>query len=288
MDINLFHNQQELVINYHITKNCNYSCNYCFANWNCDIGDQELHKHMSSLDALAKEVRTTFPDMDIRINIAGGEPLLIKNIHEVIDVFYSYGFRVGIITNASRLNNHILKQIACKLDVLGISLDSDLYAINQSIGRCENMRPLDLRHLVCMCNNLRELNPDCKIKINTVVTTENCSTSLKQTITAISPDKWKIMQVVPFESKRSGISLKRFEGFLERHSQHKAIIQSETAEQMINSYLMLDPFGRLFYNHKNTYRYSDPILKSGFMNAASSIEFDLNKYAKRYGHAKVS
>jgi len=288
MEITKLNNMNELVINYHITAKCNFSCNYCFAKWENNIPCRELHEDMDSLDSLARKIKPSLSDINIRINIAGGEPLLIKNVADVIKLFHAHGFQVGLITNGSRLNDQILKDIAPLLDILGISIDSNIEDINMSIGRCESTKTANINSLIHNCQQLKEINPHCRLKINTVVTRENITSNLNYLIATIKPYKWKIMQVVPFENKCYGISSFQFQQFIARHQTHEHIIQTETAEQITNSYLMLDPLGRFFYNSNNTYRYSEPILEAGFMNALNTVKFDQCKYISRYGHAKVS
>jgi len=278
---------EEIVINYHITSKCNYTCKYCFAEWKQPNRIKELYKDKAQLHKIAQDIKTSLYDKNIRINFAGGEPLLINSLPKIIKIFKSYGFKIGIITNGSRLQN-IITEIIDDVDVLGISIDSNLENTNLTIGRSENGRPQDTERIINLCYKAKDLNPNCAIKINTVVSKDNLLTDLNTTISEINPDKWKIMQVVPFENKYQKVSINHFQHFIARHKQHSSIIQAETSEQIKNSYLMLDPYGRFFYNNSNTYKYSLPVIETGFINSLCMIDFDLEKYTHRYNNAKIS
>ena len=79
---------KELVINWHITEACNYSCTHCYAHW-CKPQQRELIHQKDQVLSLLKMLHRYFspengsndlaPYMQwssLRINIAGGEPLL--------------------------------------------------------------------------------------------------------------------------------------------------------------------------------------------------------------------
>ena len=79
---------KELVINWHITEACNYSCRYCYAHW-CKNKQRELIHNTADTKALLLALSQYFSPKSvvapaqlqhkyssIRLNIAGGEPLL--------------------------------------------------------------------------------------------------------------------------------------------------------------------------------------------------------------------
>ncbi len=84
----------ELVINWHVTEACNYHCRYCYAHWE-KRGREIIHNHSAStrmLQELWQHFSPTNLDnplrrhMDwkgVRLNLAGGEPLLYPDFKDV-------------------------------------------------------------------------------------------------------------------------------------------------------------------------------------------------------------
>lgn len=78
---------KELVINWHITEACNYRCRYGYAKW-AGAGKELIH-NITASEALLSEIARLFSPHNLknllrkyinrsglRLNIAGGEPLL--------------------------------------------------------------------------------------------------------------------------------------------------------------------------------------------------------------------
>ena len=90
------------VINLHLTEICNYRCSYCFAKFNVqnelgiDAWKQVVDQIKNYFDLNAIK--------DGRINLAGGEPLLLNYLDKLIDYIHSSNIKVSIITNASLLS----------------------------------------------------------------------------------------------------------------------------------------------------------------------------------------
>ncbi|PHZ59919.1 hypothetical protein CRG86_000620 [Photobacterium leiognathi] len=80
---------QELVINFHMTELCNFRCEYCYATWETNNSQQELHHSNSNIEKLITKVSKYFLNdnpikeklnyQDVRINFAGGEPIMLGN-----------------------------------------------------------------------------------------------------------------------------------------------------------------------------------------------------------------
>jgi radical S-adenosyl methionine domain-containing protein 2 len=59
-------------------------------------------------------------------------------------------------------------------------------------------------------------------------------------------------------------------------------IFSETNEEMIESYIMVDPYGRFYQNSGAIYQYSKSILELESNEIINHVNFDLKKYKNRY------
>lgn len=86
--------QQYLAVDFYLTKSCNKSCHYCTA-WT---------KEMRNLTVDLEFLRNTlelFKPYKTRINLLGGEPGLVKNLREVIDMIQEYdNFIVEVLSNS--------------------------------------------------------------------------------------------------------------------------------------------------------------------------------------------
>ena len=286
---------QELVINWHITEACNYRCRYCFARW--EKPSRELIHDTSGTEALLKALFHYFsPDNarnplrremaweSLRLNLAGGEPLLYGGAAtQVIKLARSIGFKTSLISNGSRLSTTLMAKLAPHLDMLGLSLDSTDAETNQAIGRAEQC-VLDVHELRAVITWGRQLNPDLRLKINTVVNALNWNEDMAELIRDLAPDKWKVLRMLPTLTHDLAVSDAEFQAFIQRHQCLNQIMRAEYNVGMAESYLMLDPHGRFFQNRlgHQGYEYSEPIPVVGVATAFSQIRMSAEKFLARY------
>lgn len=297
------HLLNELVINWHITEACNYSCRYCYAHW-CKNKQRELLHNPNQADALLQALSQYFTTnindnslqnklnySSVRLNIAGGEPLLYpQQVMGIVDTALSFGMHTSIITNGSLLNHELMSFLAPRLSVLGISVDSLSSGINKSIGRVDNKNVLlNTDTLVALTQLSRKLNPELRIKMNTVVNSKNWDDDLTTLLNEVKPERWKVLRMLPVVNGDLAINSDQFRSFANRHTEHQEIMSIEDNDEMEESYLMIDPLGRFFQNTPNSsgrgYVYSDPILAVGVEPALKSINFSIDKYLRRYEEA---
>lgn len=139
----------ELVVNWHITEVCNYRCSYCYAKWD-DNGKELLHD-WDRTQRVLDEVFSFFAPSNlsnplwnqiswkkVRLNLAGGEPLLYRDkVLRILSYSKSKGIDTSIITNGSRLDFELVEQLAPLVSMLGLSIDSTYCDRNVEIGRTE-------------------------------------------------------------------------------------------------------------------------------------------------------
>lgn len=279
-----------IVINWHITEACNFSCQYCYAHWNNKHSREIIH-NLPQAKRLIQSIHQYFgmnEQRSVRVNIAGGEPLLYRDkVVNLLDEIRDLGMDASIITNGSYLDEGLIKQIASRVSVFGISLDSVNTKTNHLIGRedkhGEQLKPLDL---ALAFSHAKEINPNIQIKVNTVINSENYTEDFSNIIEVISPDKWKAFKVLPILNNKLQISDEQFGLFINKHSKFKSILQAEDNDLMIESYIMIDPLGRFYQNHgeilHKDYLYSPSILDVGIESAYKHIQFSESKFNSRY------
>ncbi len=295
-----------LVINWHLTEACNYRCHYCYATWNDTDGSRDLIHYPEQSSALLSELyRFVQPGNrdnpmngksiigPVRLNLAGGEPLLnTGKLLSIINQARRFGFEVSLISNGSYLSDELLEQLAPHLSLLGISIDSANPATNRTIGRLDRRgRLLNLDDLAAKLRRARSNNPNLRLKLNTVVNSINHAEDLTPLIRSFTPDKWKVLRMLPVVSQELTVSDKQYAAFLSRHSSVTRILCAEDNQDMCESYLMVDPHGRFFQNSTivggQGYHYSKPILEVGADKAFAEMAFDLDSFRRRYIPTKI-
>lgn len=288
----------ELVINWHLTEACNYACRYCYSKWHADGSGKELIHDTEGSTALLAEIYRHFAPTprnharlgmewhSVRLSLAGGEPLLYdREIVRIVAQARETGFDVSLITNGSRLTRPLIAELAPQLSVLGLSLDSALAAINREIGRADrHSQALLLEDLSEIIALGRKLNPALRVKINTVVNALNFTEDMSPLIRQLSPDKWKVLRMLPTVTSDLSIADHEFAEFVDRHTLLGNIISAEDNSDMVESYIMIDPRGRFFQNSLSGggYRYSAPILDTGAELAFRQISWLADKFQARY------
>jgi len=281
----------KMVYNWHLTERCNYACKYCFAKWSkpkeiCHNHElvNRIFKELSQKEVISKKFRENVTSL--RINFAGGEPLILdKNVFGKIVVrAKKLGFETSLITNGFLLEFH--PAIFKHLDIIGISIDSLDEEICKNIGRCSGQNYLSKEKLSKIVRKIKLNNPRIKIKFNTVVSESNCNTNIIEQLQAFKPDRIKILRQLPFNGEK-GIADEQFKQFLNINAKFiRQNVVIENKSDIIQSYLMIDPLGRFFQNgNEYGYDYSQPIYEVGLENALSQINFNKEKFMKRYRNA---
>ena len=288
----------EVVINWHVTEACNYSCRYCYAHWDRDISCRELIHDKDKTNKLLENISNFFQgdnnhisnlikSTSVRLNIAGGEPLLYpKRVLSVAKKARELGMNVSIITNGSLLTSPLMKKLAPELSILGISLDSSSSHTNSDIGRKDRKNEqLSIYALNEIISEGLHINPEMKLKVNTVVNSINCNEDISSIIKLLNPNRWKVFKMLPVLNSDLALSERDYREYIQRHHDCGVNICSEDNDEMTESYIMIDPKGRFFQNSnciQGGYKYSPLILEEGIEAAFSNIRFSSKKYVDRY------
>lgn len=278
-----------IVINWHVTEACNFRCRYCYAKWQQPAG-KELIRDSAETTALLNALYAGFGEPAARrhprLNFAGGEPLL--HAHQVavaMEKARAIGFDVSLITNGSRLTADLGERIAPHLSMLGISIDATTSAANERIGRADGRGiHLDLAGLVGRIARMRQINPAMTLKINSVVNAANWQEDLSPLISALAPTRWKVLRMLPVVTDALAVSNMQFSAFVDRHKTLGDIMCVEDNDDMLQSYIMVDPHGRFFQNRLvgAGYDYSPPIIDIGARAAFDRMTWSAEKFSSRY------
>lgn len=187
---------------WNLTNKCNKNCKFCFR----DKKTNELNydkclvvlKNLVSLDV-------------VKINFAGGEPIIFEKLPELLNESKKYGVYNKLTTNASLLNKENIANILKDVDTLAISVDSSSDEDNYFLGRGSD----HYTHVKEIVPIIKKYFPNIKIEINTVITSQTINT-LSDLYKSIINDfnnniyRWKLIRFCPFRGA-DAITASRFE-----------------------------------------------------------------------------
>jgi len=273
-------------VNYFISRECNYSCKFCFhTQTNTNKFQFEQAKYGLRL---LKESGTQ------KINFAGGEPFLNPTLLGQLcqEASCELGMAVSIISNGSMITPKWMDTYGKYVDVLGVSVDSFDPNTNALIGRggdANNNHAARVLQVREMCQKHGIL-----FKMNTVVCSLNWEEDMNAQVEMLDPYRWKAFQVLILEGENSGrggdlrdannlkVTREQFDAFCKRHEGQKALIP-ENNDVMQNSYLLLDEELRFLDCSGGGKVPSESILKVGVEKALSQAGFDHEMFQKRGG-----
>jgi len=132
------------------------------------------------------------------IIFTGGEPLMKKDVKELLKYAKESGLRVTLSTNALLLTEHI-EAVVKYVDDVGIPIDGSTSKINS------RLRPGDGQQLeaaISAISLLRKMNSKIEITIRTVLTRANIddlSNIGRMLLTLPRIERWKLYELLPSE-----------------------------------------------------------------------------------------
>ena len=275
-------------VNFHLNKECNAKCGYCFAAFpGVKKGDRLTPAEQGELiDRLVDGGAG-------KINFAGGEPTLEPHLGDLCRRIKERSrgkCAVSIVSNGYRLRS-LIEGSAEWIDWAALSLDSGDDRVNAAIGRTKPgiayvKEMLELGEMLWSCG--------VGVKCNTVVNRCNVDEDMSEVVRRLAPERWKLFQMLPVVGENKGnaadyeVSREEFQAFVERHrhlSDAGVRIVPEDNAHMTGSYLMIDPKGRFFWHvpqgGSRGVEYGDPILKVGLEEALKPVRFSERMYHAR-------
>ncbi|MEM0132001.1 MAG: radical SAM protein [Saccharolobus sp.] len=107
------------VIVWNVTRKCNLKCLHCYINASPDAKDDLSEEEAMNLIDQISEVKSPM------IILSGGEPLLRRDIFQIISYASSKGIKISLSTNGTLISSSIAKKLKeLNVSYVGISLDS--------------------------------------------------------------------------------------------------------------------------------------------------------------------
>jgi len=268
------------VLNLHITKACNMKCVFCFGGFKETKKQKTKEEWIWLIKKLGNETRL-LPDR--RINFAGGEPLLIPYLPELIKVAKEEGFKTSIITNGALLTEVFLDKIEKHIDMIGLSIDSVCDEINDVSGRRTVKGVMSVDDYIERCQWIS--NRGIKLKVNTVIHNYNAKQDMSKFLENTQIERWKILRMLKIENENALYnhlypSDEDFNHFIKRHEKYNPIVEDN--EDMASAYLFISPNGELMDNSNERMIASSSLFEMSFEEAFEKLPFNYENFSKRY------
>lgn len=279
-----------LSVNYHFTRQCNYSCGFCFHTAKTSF--------VLSLDQAKRGLTLLAEEGMKKLNFSGGEPFIKDGgrfmgelIHYCKKELRWADISVSIVSNGSLIRETWMRRYGEYVDMLAVSCDSFDAETNRKIGRQQNNRTDHIAKLY----EVREWCGRYKIafKINTVVNRYNVNELFAEHIGQLRPVRWKVFQCLLLDGENAGedalrdarrfcVTDKEFEGFLGRHAGVQTLVP-ESNNTMRDSYLILDEYMRFLNCRNGKKEPSASLLDVGVHRALRDSGFDEQTFQERGG-----
>lgn len=280
MKLNNWNQDIPFVLNFHITKACNMKCVFCFGGFKETKKQKTKEEWIWLIKKIGNETKS-LPDR--RINFAGGEPLLIPYLPELIKVAKEEGFKTSIITNGALLTEVFLDKIEKHIDMIGISIDSVSDEINDVSGRRTIKGVMSVDDYIERCQWIS--NRGIKLKVNTVIHNYNAKQDMSKLLENTQIDRWKILRMLKIENENALYnhlypSSEDFNHFIKRHEKYNPIVEDN--EDMASAYLFISPNGELMDNSNERMIASSSLFETSFEEAFENLPFNYEHFSKRY------
>lgn len=282
-----------LSVNYHFTRQCNYSCGFCFhtAKTSFVLPLPEAKRGLAMLAAAGMR----------KLNFSGGEPFIKdggRYMGELIryckTVLRAADISVSIVSNGSLIRESWMRRYGEHVDMLAVSCDSFDEDTNRAIGRRQSARTDHVAKLY----EVREWCAQYRVafKMNTVVNVFNVHEDFTEHIAGLRPVRWKVFQCLLLDGENAGedalrdaarfcITGEQFDGFLRRHEAAGvgAVMVPEGNDAMRDSYLILDEYMRFLNCRNGKKEPSASLLDVGVRQALLGSGFDERAFRERGG-----
>jgi len=174
-----FHLRSPLIVWLELTRACNLRCRHCFTSGGSDPSAMTTSQVLRTLDQLKR--KGVFC-----VVFSGGEPLLRRDLFELLDYAQEQGFVIALVTNGLLLTEAVMERLPRSSFRLTISLDNLHFGGSKSGDPAERLSLLQRRLLA-----LKERGIPCNV--SSTMTSENLD-ELEEIF------KWLSLQGIPFRT----------------------------------------------------------------------------------------
>ncbi len=179
-----------------VTLRCNAKCEHCGSS--CGEKIQKDEVSAEDLKRMLKDVANHYDARKILLDVTGGEPLMRKDLFDIMEYASDLGFMWGMTTNGILINDHIIDEFnRTKMSTVSISIDG--------IGKTHD----DFRHVPgaygIIIDNIKKLKKSQEkgilqaLMVTTVVNKKNINEleDLYKVMCDLGISLWRVVTVDP-------------------------------------------------------------------------------------------
>mmetsp|Transcript_2376 Transcript_2376/g.5639 ORF Transcript_2376/g.5639 Transcript_2376/m.5639 type:complete len:628 (+) Transcript_2376:22-1905(+) len=275
-------------VNWHYTRQCNYSCKFCFHTAKTSFFLPATAAGMEEAKECLRRLRRCGME---KMNFSGGEPFLHPKELGELCRFCKQDLvlpSVSIVSNGSKITERWLQDFGRYVDILAVSCDSFHEETNFKTGRGKGSHIQQLEAVRQWCEAEEVL-----FKVNTVVNALNVDEDMAEGIRRLRPIRWKVFQCLLLEGENAGeealrdakkltVSSEQFSAFLQRHKEIQCLVPEDN-EKMKDSYLILDEEMRFLNCTGGAKRPTASLRHVPIVDAVRDAGFDSQMFLSRGG-----
>lgn len=185
------------------TLKCNAYCEFCGSRCGEANTDGELSR--DEICRVFDQIARRYDASQIMIDVSGGEPLMRRDLFEIMRYAVSLGFRWGLVTNGTLLTEDVVRALGeSDLRTASISIDG-LFELHDRIRSF----PGSFRRIVAGVERLSRLPSMETIMITTVVSKHNIShlPEIRDYLLRLPIQVWRVCMVDPIGRAESNAEL---------------------------------------------------------------------------------
>lgn len=270
-------------IHWNTNQNCNMSCPFCYL-WRKDNNEVLSTEHAKKLISQAADLNVEW------FVFGGGDPLMRKDLLQLILYAKKLGLKVDVQTNALLLTNEFLSEVSGHIDKIGLSIDGHDDKTHDTVRNYPG-------HFKVVVSALEKChNFDIPVIIRTTICKLNLGniSGIGKTLSRFPTiKKWSIREFVPL-----GLGAQNKDNYIitrEEFLNEARLVQiknsplgmgfpiiSVTAEEMNSCYCLISPSGE-FYTHPSDGNYqSYGVFPQGSLERIlSRIKYNVTLRGKR-------
>ena len=223
-----------------VTSRCNARCEHCGSSCGNKIDKNEISSEVLKKTLL--DIANKYNANEIILNVTGGEPLMRKDLFDIMEYASKLGFRWGMTTNGMLITDEVLRLMEkTNMESISISLDG-LKETHESFRKVPNCYEKILENI----KKLQQVPCIEVVQVTTVANKKNLNEledlyKLMQDINIIS---WRVINVDPIGRAKENSEIlldkedyKYLFDFIKRLREEKKI---ENVEYGCSHYLGLD------------------------------------------------
>jgi len=174
-----------------LTLKCNAKCEHCGSS--CDDTSPQEEVSADEIKKALLDVSKHFNAKEIVLNITGGEPLLRKDIFDLMEYAVNLGFNWGMTSNATLINDEVIENIKrTNMGSISISLDG-MKETHENFRKIPNSFDI-------LIENVKKIQKVKTIKIIQITTVANKKNlheleDMYELMKELKIDSWRIVNV---------------------------------------------------------------------------------------------